>query len=419
MTTHLPQTNNPDDGDVARRNAVACAMGQAPALIRFALRYSSSLSDAEDAYQRAMEIALTKGPQVSEREFLSWLYVVIKHEALAIRDANRREEPRGDDEIIALAGAAAPRGAGDPHTVYAWRERYRTIQDALSGLTTSQRACLMLRSAGASRNEIEEITGFSTRKVERSIIEGRRRLREFEVRIDSGAQCGSMAELMVRVLDADATAAERRRLSLHVRHCGACRAEFRGRRDQTRLLSSLVPGALVITSTPVAVSSDPSVALNWWDRVVQGTNFRAGQAAQMWLDLPGLLATKLGAGAVAVAVAGAIGTPMVVQAVRPDPGASRVAPVAAGAQPGGASTSVAAPPAASTVRTASTSAAKTVKKAAAVPVVRKKAAPRGTSTPVVASRSVPTAPAATSGARRSSGVSSGGTRGSAEMEFSP
>ena len=390
-------------------------MGKAPALIRFALRYSSSLSDAEDAYQRAMEIALTKGPHVPEREFLSWLHVVIKREALAIREANRREEPRGDDEIIALAGAAAPRGAGDPHTVYAWRERYRTIQDALSGLTTSQRACLMLRSAGATRNEIEEITGFSTRKVERSIIEGRRRLREFEVRIDSGAQCGSMAELMVRVLDADATAAERRRLSLHVRHCGACRAEFRGRRDQTRLLSSLVPGVLVISSTPVAVSSDPSAALNWWDRIVQGTNFRAGQATQMWLDLPGVLATKLGAGAVAVVVAGAIGTPMVVQAVRPQPGAPRVVPVAAGAHPAGTSTSVAAPrTTAATSRTVPTSTAKAMRKTAVAPATRKASVPSRKSTPV-ASPSVSATSAVASRARRSSA----GARGSAEMEFSP
>lgn len=362
-----------------------------------------------------------RGRISSEREFLSWLHVVIKHEALSIREANRREEPRGDDEIIALAGAAAPRGAGDPHAVYAWRERYRTIQDALSGLTTSQRSCLMLRSAGVTRPEIEEITGFSTRKVERSIIEGRRRLREFEVRIDAGAQCGSMSELMVRVLDADATAAERRRLSLHVRHCGACRAEFRGRRDQTRLLSSLVPGALVISSTPAAVSSDPSVALNWWDRVVQGTNFRAGQAAQMWLDLPGVLATKVGAGAVAVAVAGAIGTPMVVQAVRPEPVVSRVAPAGGGTRPVNTSTSVPAPPATVTAGTSSAISPRAVKKTAsstAAPVVRKAAGPSRRSTPV-APPSVSTTSSTASRVRRSPSTSSGGAHGSAEMEFSP
>ena len=41
---------------------VATAMASAPGLIRYASRFTRSVEDAEDAYQRAMEIALTRAP---------------------------------------------------------------------------------------------------------------------------------------------------------------------------------------------------------------------------------------------------------------------------------------------------------------------------------------------------------------------
>ena len=45
-----PRTALPTD---EQRRAAACmAMGKAPGLIRFAARYTRSLHDAEDAYQR-------------------------------------------------------------------------------------------------------------------------------------------------------------------------------------------------------------------------------------------------------------------------------------------------------------------------------------------------------------------------------
>ena len=47
-----PRTAFPTD---EQRRAAACmAMSKAPGLIRFAARYTRSLHDAEDAYQRSM-----------------------------------------------------------------------------------------------------------------------------------------------------------------------------------------------------------------------------------------------------------------------------------------------------------------------------------------------------------------------------
>ncbi|PPE38459.1 hypothetical protein C4M76_29455, partial [Escherichia coli] len=86
--------------------------------------------------------------------------------------ARRREAP-GADADVAEAWADRLEESSDTHAVAEWRERYRATQDALAGLTDAQRICLMLQSAGASYKRIGEITGFSLRKIERSVLEGR------------------------------------------------------------------------------------------------------------------------------------------------------------------------------------------------------------------------------------------------------
>src|SRR5690349_23094960 len=57
-------------------------------LLATARRYSASPEDAEDAYQRGVEILLTKAPTTSEDELLPWLKTVLKHEAFAVSKAN-------------------------------------------------------------------------------------------------------------------------------------------------------------------------------------------------------------------------------------------------------------------------------------------------------------------------------------------
>ena len=47
----------------------------------------------------------------------------------------------------------------------------------------------MLQTAGASYERIREITGFSLRKVERSVLEGRAGLARWELRLASGEAC--------------------------------------------------------------------------------------------------------------------------------------------------------------------------------------------------------------------------------------
>ena len=89
-----------------------------------------------------------------------------------------------------------------------WRERYRSIQDGLAGLTDAQRICLMLQTAGASYERIREVTGFSLRKVERSVLEGRAGLARWELRLASGEACARLDEMIGRVAAAQATPRE-------------------------------------------------------------------------------------------------------------------------------------------------------------------------------------------------------------------
>lgn len=303
----------PSDDD--RRHAACLAMGSAPGLIRFAARYTRSLHDAEDAYQRAMEIALTRAPVTEQRRFMAWLHTVLRNEALAVARVRRREGP-GVEADVTEAYENTLEAALRIDAIAEWRERYRSIQDGLAGLTDAQRICLMLQTAGVSYERIREITGFSLRKVERSVLEGRSRLAAWEVRLASGEACERLDPVIGRVASGEATAKESRVVSRHVRHCGHCRAVLRDRRESNEWLAGLVPVAL-LGGHAFAGAPDPTPVIAWWERVSGGATVRMGTMVQMAMDLPSSALAKVGAGTAAVAVAGAAGAPIVADAMRP------------------------------------------------------------------------------------------------------
>jgi RNA polymerase sigma factor (sigma-70 family) len=325
-----------------RRQAVCLAMTWAPGLIRFAARYTTSIDDAEDAYQRAMEIALTSAPDTEPEAFVRWLYTIIRREAGALARTRRHEEPRPHE---ALDETMAPQATAidGPDAVAEWRERYRSLQDAWTTLTEAQRVCVLLRSHGVPRHEIQAMTGFSDRKIRRAIEEGRARLNEWEVRMTSGQECAAAAEAIERAIDHNATRSQQRRLERHIKHCRSCRASFRARQEQTVLLGSLVPPVLVGALT-LARPPDPGLAVTWWERVSTAASARSAHAYQTLTDIPAAAAAKAGAGAVAAAAATLVGAPVVADALStPGP-----APLTALTSP---TPTVAAPPAAGTPAT--------------------------------------------------------------------
>ncbi len=303
----------PEPTSDERRRAACLAMGKAPGLIRFAARYTRSLHDAEDAYQRTMEIALSRAPVTDGPRYMAWLHTVLRHEALAVARTRRRESPGMEIDVAeTVADRVADGMALD--ALAEWRERYRSIQDGLAGLTEAQRTCLILQSAGASYERIGEVTGYSRRKVERSVLEGRASLRSWEVRLASGEVCERMGPSIDRVAQGEAAARERRSVTRHVRHCGPCRARLRDRRESNEWLANLVPVAL-LTGEAFLRTPDPSPALAWWDRIATGSTVRAGSVVQMMLEIPSSALAKVGAGTAAVAVAGAAGAPLVIDTV--------------------------------------------------------------------------------------------------------
>ncbi|MDX6646559.1 MAG: hypothetical protein QOK40_2286 [Miltoncostaeaceae bacterium] len=294
------------------------AMAVAPGLIRYAARYTPSVHDAEDAYQRAMEIALTRAPVTEQRAFMAWLYTVIRNEAITISRKRRRESPAAVEDLAVTLTDAAEEALG-PDAVAEWRERYGAIRDGLAGLTESQRVCLMLKSAGASYADIGEVTGFSMRKIERSVLEGRERLHAWQLRLAAGAECQRLRPALERAAEHEATEAEAREVSRHVRHCGSCRSALAARRQSVQGLAALVPVGLVATHLASARPPDPSFAFNYWDRISAGFAVKAGQVVQHAIELQGMVSAKVGAGAVALAVAGAAGAPRVFGAVHQPP----------------------------------------------------------------------------------------------------
>jgi uncharacterized membrane protein YbhN (UPF0104 family) len=89
------------------------------------------------------------------------------------------------------------------------------------------------------------MTGYTDRKVERSIVRARKRLHAWHLDLAKGERCVTLQDALERVADREADARERRMVSRHVRHCGTCRATLRARRQTNAGITVLVPVALV------------------------------------------------------------------------------------------------------------------------------------------------------------------------------
>jgi hypothetical protein len=66
-------------------------------ILATARRYAYNLDDADDAYQRGLEILLTKAPTTREDDLVRWLQTVVKHEAFARHRQRQRHAPVTDD----------------------------------------------------------------------------------------------------------------------------------------------------------------------------------------------------------------------------------------------------------------------------------------------------------------------------------
>jgi RNA polymerase sigma factor (sigma-70 family) len=204
-------------------------------IIATARRYSLTAEDAEDAYQRGLEILLTKAPSLMEDDLVPWLKTVVKHEAFTIRKQRQRAELAADPEL-ASGGFAPP-----THEQAERHERLRIGAEAMSRLKPQEVRCLLLRAEGYSYKQICDETGWTYTKVNRCITEGRRSFLDRVRGIESGAECERLAPLLSALADGEATAADMAALRPHLRSCLACRATLRDYREAPARVAAFAP----------------------------------------------------------------------------------------------------------------------------------------------------------------------------------
>jgi RNA polymerase sigma factor (sigma-70 family) len=206
-----------------------------------ARRYAATAEDAEDAYQRGLEILLTKAPTTREAELVPWLKTVVKHEAFALR--------RQRDRLTPVTGDGEPSERGTaPAATHDQAERYERLSqgaEALRRLKPQEIRCLVLKAQGLSYREICEVTGWTYTKVNRCLTEGRQALSIQMAGIEGGIECARLAPLLSALADGEATAEQLAVLRPHMRTCLACRARLREFRAAPARVAALVPAGLV------------------------------------------------------------------------------------------------------------------------------------------------------------------------------
>ncbi len=232
--------------DAARkRAAIEMIAEHEAALKRTARRYSLDADDAEDAYQRALEIVLTKAPTTDARELIRWTQTVTKHEALALRQS--RERLLGYGGRKAAVGADAdpialiPASGDGPEEQVERREAIARSREALQALKPAELRAMSLLAEGYSYAEIGELTGFSQTKINRVLAEGRDRFRSLVSSSEDGSRCRQLRPLLSAFCDGETSARDAEAVREHLRACGHCRSTMRAYRAAPRIAIAFAP----------------------------------------------------------------------------------------------------------------------------------------------------------------------------------
>jgi RNA polymerase sigma factor (sigma-70 family) len=247
------ESRPPASAAARKRVAIELVARHEAALRRTARRYSLCAEDAEDAYQRTLEILLTKAPTDDLRELIRWTHTVAKHEALALRHNRERllgpvaaaaGEDGGQEDWVELL----PAEVAGPAERFERREAIARSREALQALKPQELRALTLLAEGYSYAEIGEITGFSQTKINRCLAEGRERFRSLLSRSEDGRRCAELGPLLSAFCDGEASAADAATLREHLRACAGCRSTLRAYRAAPRAAAALAPALPVSRS---------------------------------------------------------------------------------------------------------------------------------------------------------------------------
>ncbi|HET9158288.1 MAG TPA: sigma-70 family RNA polymerase sigma factor, partial [Myxococcaceae bacterium] len=213
---------------------------------RTARRYSICGDDAEDAYQRALEILLTKAPPIEGDALVRWMQTVTKREALAVRRQRERllgspRPPSHDDDAnrdpLDFIASESP----GPNDQLARRERVTRSGEALQALKPQELRALTLKAQGYSYAEIGEITGWSYTKINRCMAEGRKRFLQVFADIEQGRRCEELARALSEFADGEIENGSTEAVEFHLRGCATCRAKLRAYRAVPGRVFDLLP----------------------------------------------------------------------------------------------------------------------------------------------------------------------------------
>src|SRR4051795_9590807 len=209
----------------------------ADSLLRTARRFSLCADDAQDAYQRSLEILMRHAARLDSDRAPGWLHTVVKNEALAINRARSRSVGGDDVDFDTIEIRTAP---SPEERVLAFEQVARSAE-ALQRLKPQEVRALWLKAMGNSYQEICDATGWTYTKVNRCLAEGRKSFLARYAGIEEGDECRRWAPVLSAMVDGEATAEQLLQLRPHLRNCAACRAALRELRGSNAPLAALFP----------------------------------------------------------------------------------------------------------------------------------------------------------------------------------
>ena len=224
-------------GSRAEELILRTVAAHADSLLRTARRNSICYDDAQDAYQRALELFMTHAERLDPERAAGWLHVVVKREAQAIRSSRKNLVSVSEVDYDTHEATRLP-------TVDEQLLSFDLVSrsaEALQRLKPQELRALGLKAQGHSYNDIGAITGWSYTKVNRCLTEGRRTFLERYAGIESGAECDRWMPVISAMVDGEATPEQILELRPHLRNCPGCCATLKALHDSSVTPSRAVP----------------------------------------------------------------------------------------------------------------------------------------------------------------------------------
>jgi len=209
----------------------------ADSLLRTARRYSLCADDAQDAYQRGLEILMRHAARLDADRAGGWLHTVVKHEALAVNRSRCRIVGGEEVDFDAIEMRTAP----SPEERVLGFEQVARSAEALQRLKPQEVRALWLKAMGNSYQEICDATGWTYTKVNRCLAEGRKSFLARYAGIEAGEECRRWAPVLSAMVDGEATAEQVLEFRPHLRNCAGCRASLRELQGSNAPLAALFP----------------------------------------------------------------------------------------------------------------------------------------------------------------------------------